>query len=348
MLPVLQRGKHQRTKSLLYDEDFMSKCGEWLHMQPPNQRSPQRFQQHLNNEVLPLVTGAVQANVSESTARRWMQHVGYRYGLYIGKNNEGYWTSDHVIKQVQDQVVLAFNTLHPFAKGLFTFDQSTNHAAFAFDALRATNMNLKPGGNQAILRPGQFADGSVQHMVFDANHERKGEAKGLQQVLLERGIDVKQLKMPLDCKIANVDPSQGDVLMCCARHCMASQPDFRAQVSILEETIEKAGHICLFLPKYHCELNPIESFWGAAKRFAQGNCDYSFDGLKACVPRSLQSVQLSSIRKFFCRCAHFIEAYYFGCDYELTKFAHKKYKSHRRIPQTILQEKQALLDEMRT
>ncbi|ETV63847.1 hypothetical protein H257_19219 [Aphanomyces astaci] len=43
--------------------------------------------------------------------------------------------------------------------------------------------------------------------------------------------------------------------------------------SILEETIVAAGHVCLFFPKYHCELNPIESYWGAAKRHARSNED---------------------------------------------------------------------------
>ncbi|RHY36762.1 hypothetical protein DYB28_006874 [Aphanomyces astaci] len=81
-LPVFIRGKHQKTESLMHDENFMAKCAEWLHAQLPNERSPQRFQRHLNMEVIPLLTGALEANLSESTARRWMQHIGYRYGLW--------------------------------------------------------------------------------------------------------------------------------------------------------------------------------------------------------------------------------------------------------------------------
>jgi hypothetical protein len=51
---------------------------------------------------------------------------------------------------------------------------------------------------------------------------------------------------------------------------LASQPDFLEQKCSIAEIIEKAGHLCLFLPKYHCELNIIEFFWGATKRYTRG------------------------------------------------------------------------------
>ena len=37
------------------------------------------------------------------------------------------------------------------------------------------------------------------------------------------------------------------------------------QKSHLEEFITSWGHICDFYPKYHCGLNFIEQYWGAAK-----------------------------------------------------------------------------------
>jgi len=43
------------------------------------------------------------------------------------------------------------------------------------------------------------------------------------------------------------------------------QPDFVSQKSELKELIESRGHLCDFYPKYHCELNFIEQYWGAAK-----------------------------------------------------------------------------------
>jgi hypothetical protein len=38
------------------------------------------------------------------------------------------------------------------------------------------------------------------------------------------------------------------------------QPDFQQQKSLVQEVIEAAGHLCILLPKFHCELNFIEFF----------------------------------------------------------------------------------------
>ena len=77
---------------------------------------------------------------------------------------------------------------------------------------------------------------------------------------------------------------------------MSQQPDFLAQKSRLEEVIITAGHQIIFYLKFHCELNYIENFWGAAKKFSRSNCDYSWMGLQRTVPLALASVSLTTIR----------------------------------------------------
>ena len=40
---------------------------------------------------------------------------------------------------------------------------------------------------------------------------------------------------------------------------LSKQEDFTNQILMLETVIRReAGHLCIFLPKFHCELNPIE------------------------------------------------------------------------------------------
>jgi hypothetical protein len=53
---------------------------------------------------------------------------------------------------------------------------------------------------------------------------------------------------------------------CCMQRLLSVQEDFKNEKPLLQLIIEGAGHICLFLPKFHCELNPIELVWGQAKR----------------------------------------------------------------------------------
>jgi transposase len=46
---------------------------------------------------------------------------------------------------------------------------------------------------------------------------------------------------------------------------LENQEDFKSEKPLLQIIIEGAGHKCYFLPKFHCELNPIEMYWGWAK-----------------------------------------------------------------------------------
>ncbi|KAJ6617726.1 hypothetical protein B0H10DRAFT_2434264 [Mycena sp. CBHHK59/15] len=54
------------------------------------------------------------------------------------------------------------------------------------------------------------------------------------------------------------DDDLGRATDCCMQRVLSLQQDFREEKPLLQLIIEKAGHKCLFLPKFHCELNPIE------------------------------------------------------------------------------------------
>ena len=91
------------------------------------------------------------------------------------------------------------------------------------------------------------------------------------------------------------------------------------------------GHRMLYIPKFHCELNPIERVWGAAKCYSRSHCDYSFQGLdKVLIP--VLGVCEDTIRKYFRKCREYMQAYSDGksggSDVEN---AVKLYKSHHRV-----------------
>src|SRR6266540_4099861 len=124
-------------------------------------------------------------------------------------------------------------------------------------------------------------------MNFPDDHpdeKLRGQPKGIKEVLIERGL--WRLGLKLDCKndCPNEEENFGN---CCARTILSQQPDFLAQKSMVEETIEALGHKVIFYPKFHCELNYIEQYWGEAKRYTREHCDYSWSGLLQTVPLAL-------------------------------------------------------------
>jgi len=49
---------------------------------------------------------------------------------------------------------------------------------------------------------------------------------------------------------------------------------------LLETVILQAGHEVIFYPKFHCELNNIEYYWAALKRYTREHCKYSLPELE--------------------------------------------------------------------
>jgi len=45
---------------------------------------------------------------------------------------------------------------------------------------------------------------------------------------------------------------------------IASHTDFKEEKTMLEHFLNNLGHACIMLPKFYCELNPIERYWGQA------------------------------------------------------------------------------------
>jgi hypothetical protein len=241
--------------------------------------------------------------------------VRFEYG-----GESGYWTHEQLIGQLE-KAIRIFELSYPDAQGVWIFDNSSNHAAYAEDALNPLHMNVGSGGAQSIMRATTWKDdsGCIHHqsMVLP-----DGSAKGMKLVLVERklyraGMTAEQM-----------------------REVLGKQDDFKQQKCLVEEFIEAKGHRCLFLPKFHCELNPIELAWSAAKRYCRCHCGYSITSLRENVPAALESVNAVDIRAFWQHTDRYVKAYTENdCNgleaKELVKKHQKQqpkvYKSHRRV-----------------
>jgi hypothetical protein len=118
------------------------------------------------------------------------------------------------------------------------------------------------------------------------------------------------------------------------------------KISVTSKTTQNASNgvvvstTSFLQTRIHCELNFIEFFWGAVKQYLRENCDYSFKTLQENMPKALESVKLSTIRKWEHRMIRWMEAYRSGlgakaAQFQVREFGTKQYKSHRCVPETV-------------
>ena len=208
------------------------------------------------------------------------------------------------------------------------------------------------------------------------DHELHGEAKGAKQVSLERelpihcgrtkdgkqkyvrGCCVKPKKTEEELFDDEMLRAQGKAHLvtdkvkhsgsraapCCCAYALSQCEDFLNQKNAIEEVIAQAGHRCIFLPKYHPELNYIERIWGHIKRWLRDNCLYTMQGLWDNIDRALSEsiTPISLQRKFARKSWRWMSAYRKGLTPELTAFATRKYHGHRGISCTL----DELVDEL--
>ena len=232
-----------------------------------------------------------------------------RFLLKYGSGSEGYWNSEKFLIQVKQALNIA-EIKYPVSSHsiVFLFDQSSGHTAYAEDALNVNRMNVNPGGSQPKMHETTW-NGKVQRMV-----DSKGTPKGMRQVLMERGIDVRGMK--------------ADDM----RKTLKEMHDFKYEKTKVETLVAGRGHRCIFIPKYHCELNPIERVWGHAKQYTRSHCDYTFAGLERTIDPALDNTSVELIRKYYRKVREYAKGYRegFAAGPALEK-AMKQYKSHRRV-----------------
>lgn len=120
-----------------------------------------------------------------------------------------------MLEWVKEMIAL-YQKTYPWAQLLFVFDHSSNHTKVASDGLRTSKMNVHAGGTQGVLKTTRTPNGDEQHMTFKKGdrictdgimyngtmyktgkvtrtHQLLGVAKGLRQVVWERGFSVDKL-----------------------------------------------------------------------------------------------------------------------------------------------------------
>ncbi|KIM29215.1 hypothetical protein M408DRAFT_35243, partial [Serendipita vermifera MAFF 305830] len=225
-----------------------------------------------------------------------------------------------------------------------------------------------PNGLGGTAQAMQFPESLPEN---DPHKEFEGKPKGIRRVLEERGLvslerdpkkrgikvlnqagdriigqckmckDKKARKPPPDINANSLElnantPSESESddegrVDCCMSRMLSQQGDFKGQMSMLEQVITNAGHQCIFLPKFHCELNPIEYYWGWVKRRFRERCNGQFDASKKLLTDSLDACPGEVIRRFIRRADRYASVYRLGATGPLADFAVRKYRSHRAV-----------------
>ncbi|KAL5633413.1 hypothetical protein ACGC1H_003789 [Rhizoctonia solani] len=231
-----------------------------------------------------------------------------------GKQRDGWFGTNHVVQQLSRAMSIV-KKHYPHEEHVFIFDNATIHSKLPESAPNIYKMTLGPsqkvkgeevGPSGEIIKieyaPAILPDGTIQQFYHPSNHpitDLQGTFKGMALILEERGIPGAQ-KLKRECP--STKQRQGcppGSTSCCARRTMLNQPDILAQKSILQIQAAAEGFSVMYLPKYHCELNPIEQCWGAAKRVYRDFPSSSSEAdLKKNMLAALDSVELKSIRRY--------------------------------------------------
>ena len=215
-----------------------------------------------------------------------------------GKNRDGYFTFEDLLHQVNNAIDI-FEQRFPGTRAVFAFDNAPTHQKRAADALSARHMPKGPGWNSKMapkrMRPGRLPSGEQQELYFPSDHPKYANMfKGMAQILSERGYNVLNLRA--ECKGFKCRDLLNN---CCCRNILFHQPDFKDQKPALIEHIEQRGHIALFYPKFHCELNFIEQCWGYAKyRYRMLPRPLNEGEMQRNVKATLDDIPLQTIQKY--------------------------------------------------
>jgi hypothetical protein len=137
--------------------------------------------------------------------------------------------------------------------------------------------------------------GQQQSFYFSDDHPNySGWFKGMEQIIREHGLWPER-GLPVEC--AGPKRPEGPA-SCCCHHLLYTQPDFASQKPLLQEYINSCSHLCDYYPKYHCELNFIEQYWGAAKlRFHVAGCTRTLNKMERKILGCLDDIPLEQIQR---------------------------------------------------
>jgi transposase len=198
-------------------------------------------------------------------------------------------------------------------------------------------LEVQKGMKQLLLERGvQFGAGAClqeRHVKQAAAHYKRVSAAW--EIDRENVVLVQQLLTLRAAALVAVGAR--DIPCSCARCTLQREEDFKNQKSGLEEIYAAHNrehgtrHYCMFLPKFHPELNLIERFWSRMKWSIRKYSNGKIEQLRISMTHALSSANLpcSLIRRYIRLVSAYYIAYQEGKDIIQAEFWIRKHRSHR-------------------
>ncbi|CAG8594657.1 12932_t:CDS:2 [Gigaspora margarita] len=356
---------------ILFDDDnFLEECQEWLCQQSPESCSPRALKIYIEETLLPKI-GHIKDKISEKICQTYMHALGYKYderkkGVYYDgheqpdvvlyrkgwlermfkyKKNMKDFTSDMLeiivepeLKYAEKELVqVTHNKYHFYANNgqrrIWTReDEDILHSKHIGHSVMVSAFvcpchgllqlsEEKFSANLHVKYRDTFVVRSVQedgywkseHMVFCLDQSTNYNAiaeNALVASRMNKGPRGKQPIMHDGWYIDEYEEKQDQKITFLEDHPVEK---LRGQPKGIQQILEE------------CNL------WPAGRI----SCIYNYNDLLIRLPEALNNVPVTTIRKFARKLWRHIDAYNKGLEGRVAEWAVSKYKSHRRLPESI-------------
>ena len=194
---------------------------------------------------------------------------------WIEPGKDNYFNNEDILFQFKRLFLLL-----KYKKGYENFDieilvdNSRTHSTKLYDL---NNINKNPSMNLSIYETIEYEENDEKKIIqcnFVDEHGLK-KSKGLFIIAKELGLIE-----------TDAEPKDKRYLLNNLKEILSGHIAFKS-ITKLEKLSLENGFKIIFVPKFHCELNPIEGLWCFMKRYVRTRTDQNFDTMKRLIFESI-------------------------------------------------------------